>query len=48
MEKIVEYFGTGLLAGLGAVGLLAIYVKCLQPGEVIYNAIFNFMNSICG
>lgn len=48
MEKIVEYFGVGLLAGLGAVGMLAIYMNCIQPGGVLYTAVLAFMNSICG
>lgn len=48
MEKIVAFFGTGLLAGMGAAGLLLIYMNCIRPGGILYTAVLAFMNSICG
>lgn len=48
MEKIIEHFGLGLLAVLGTAGMFAIYISCTQPGGVLYTAVLNYMNGICG
>lgn len=48
MEKIVEHFGIGLLAGLGGAGMLAVYMTCVRQGGALYAAVQAFMNSICG
>ncbi len=48
MEKIIEHFGTGLLAGIGALGIFGIYAASIRQGGALYTAVLNFMNSICG
>jgi drug/metabolite transporter (DMT)-like permease len=48
MERIIEYFGRGLLAVLGAAAVYGIYISCISPGGEMYTAVLNFMNSICG
>lgn len=48
MEHIVLEFGMGFLQIVAVVLMVVVFVSFCESGGVIYNAVSNYMTSICG
>lgn len=48
MELTAKHFGKTVLYGIVAAFMAALIVSVFQSGGVLYEAVENFMSSICG
>lgn len=47
MEEVGKHFGKCILYGIASICAVALVIATLRSGGILYEAVINFMGSIC-